>query len=235
MINKIFLPSYISKFADKYLKYIIIAMLAFLIAGIYYGFFASPVDYQQGEYVRIMYIHVPSAWMSLGIYTLMAITSFVYLVWNNPVFDLISKSAAPIGAVFCFITLYTGSFWGKPIWGTWWVWDARLTSMLILFFFYIGYLVLSNLTEDKRNNKAPAALAILGLINVPIVKFSVNLWNSLHQPASVFKLSGPSIHISMLIPLMLMFVAFILYFKANLLITLKRKFIEYKTIRKDIN
>ncbi|MCT4634963.1 MAG: heme ABC transporter permease [Rickettsiales bacterium] len=235
MINKIFLPSYISKFTDKYLKYIIIAMLAFLTAGIYYGFFESPVDYQQGEYVRIMYVHVPSAWMSLGIYTLMAIASFVYLVWNNPVFDLISKSSAPIGTVFCFITLYTGSFWGKPIWGTWWVWDARLTSMLILFFFYIGYLVLSNLTEDKRNNKAPAALAILGIINVPIVKFSVNLWNSLHQPASVFKLSGPSIHISMLIPLMLMFMAFILYFKANLLIILKRKFIEYKITRKDIN
>lgn len=235
MINKIFSPSYISKFTDRYLKYIIMAMLAFLAAGIYYGFFASPVDYQQGEYVRIMYIHVPSAWMSLGIYTLMAIASFIYLVWNNPVFDLISKSSAPIGVVFCFITLYTGSFWGKPIWGTWWVWDARLTSMLILFFFYIGYLVLSNLTKDQKNNKAPAALAILGLINVPIVKFSVNLWNSLHQPASVFKLSGPSIHISMLIPLMLMFVAFILYFKANLLITLRRKFIEYKIIRQDIN
>lgn len=235
MINKLFSPSYITKFTDRYLKYIIITMLAFLVSGIYYGFFNSPVDYQQGEYVRIMYVHVPSAWMSLGIYTLMAITSFVYLVWNNPVFDLIAKASAPIGAVFCFITLYTGSFWGKPIWGTWWVWDARLTSMLVLFFFYIGYLVLVNLTKDQKNNKAPAALAILGLINVPIVKFSVNLWNSLHQPASVFKISGPSIHSSMLIPLMLMFIAFILYFKANLLITLKRKFIEYKTIRKDLN
>ncbi len=234
MINKIFSPSYIMKYTDRYLQYIVMTMLMLLAAGLYYGFYASPADYQQGEYVRIMYVHVPSAWLSLGIYSLMAIASFIYLVWHNPVFDLIAKASAPIGAMFCFITLYTGSFWGKPIWGTWWVWDARLTSMLILLFFYIGYIILANLAEDQKNNKAPAALAILGFINVPIVKFSVNLWNSLHQPASVFKLTGPSIHGSMLLPLMLMFAAFCFYFKANLLISLKRKFLEYKMIRKEL-
>jgi len=232
MINKIFSPASIIDFTDRYLKYIIIAMLLLLVAGIYYGFYNSPADYQQGEYVRIMYVHVPSAWLSLAIYSLMAISSFIYLVWHNPVFDLIAKSSAPIGAIFCFITLYTGSFWGKPIWGTWWVWDARLTSMLILLFFYLGYLVLVNLTKNHISNKAPAALAILGFINVPLVKFSVNLWNSLHQPASVFKLTGPSIHSSMLLPLILMFAAFCFYFKANLLIGLKKTFLTYKKIRK---
>lgn len=228
MINKFFSPKAVNNFCDNYLKYIIALMVVILLIGLYFSFYASPKDYQQGEYVRIMYVHVPSAWLSLAIYSLMAITSFIYLVWNNPVFDLISKASAHVGAVFCFITLYTGSFWGKPIWGTWWVWDARLTSMLILFFFYLGYLTLVNLTKEKQNNKAPAALAILGFINIPIVKFSVNLWNSLHQPASVFKLGGPSIHISMLTPLILMFIAFFLYFIANMLVKLKTSLISYK-------
>ena len=234
MINKLFSPANIIKFTNNYLKYIIATMSILLVIGCYYGFYNSPADYQQGEYVRIMYIHVPCAWLSLAIYSLMAIASFTYLIWHNPIFDLIAKSAAPIGALFCFITLVTGSLWGKPIWGTWWVWDARLTSMLILFFFYIGYLILTHLTHEQKNNKAPAALAILGFINVPIIKFSVNLWNSLHQPASVFKLSGPSIHSSMLTPLMLIFLALSFYFLANLLIILKTKITQYKIIHKAI-
>ena len=234
MINKIFSSNNIIYLTEHYLKYIIAIMLIFLGLGLYYGFYASPADYQQGEYVRIMYVHVPSAWLALAIYALMGITSFIYLVWHNPIFDLIAKSAAPIGALFCFITLFTGSFWGKPIWGTWWVWDARLTSMLILFFFYLGFLSLSDLSKDHDNNKSPAALAILGCINIPIVKFSVNLWNSLHQPASVFKLGGPSIHSSMLTPLMLMFVGFSLYFLANILISLNIKLLNYKITRQQI-
>ena len=229
MINKIFSPNYIIEYTNRYFKHIITLMILCFIAGIYLSF-TSPADYQQGEYVRIMYVHVPSAWLSLMIYMLMGIASFVYLIWRNPIFDLIAKVSAPIGALFCFITLVTGSFWGKPVWGTWWVWDARLTSMLILFFFYVGYLCLVDLTKD-RNSKAPAVLAILGCINVPIVKFSVNLWNSLHQPASVLKIGGPSIHNSMLIPLMLMFVAFGLYFKANLLLGLKTKLLSHKKNR----
>lgn len=234
MINKIFSSNNIIYLTEYCLKYIIAIMLIFLGLGLYYGFYASPADYQQGEYVRIMYVHVPSAWLALAIYALMGITSFIYLVWHNPIFDLIAKSAAPIGALFCFITLFTGSFWGKPIWGTWWVWDARLTSMLILFFFYLGFLSLSDLSKDHDNNKSPAALAILGCINIPIVKFSVNLWNSLHQPASVFKLGGPSIHSSMLTPLMLMFVGFSLYFLANIMISLNIKLLNYKITRQQI-
>ena len=233
IFKKILTPNYLTEFTASYLKYLIVMMLILLTCGGYYGFYASPADYQQGEYVRIMYVHVPSAWLALAIYTFMAVNSFIYLVWHNPVCDLISKSAAPIGALFCFITLVTGSLWGKPIWGTWWVWDARLTSMLILLFFYFGYLILSHLTE-QANDKAPAALAVIGFINIPIVKFSVNLWNSLHQPASVFKLGGPSIHSSMLTPLMLMFAAFCLYFIINLLISLQKKLIIQKLNRHNI-
>lgn len=219
-------------FTERYLKYINSIMLVLLLIGGYYSFYQSPEDYQQGEYVRIMYVHVPSAWLALAIYSLMAVSSLFYLVWHNQIFDLIAKSSAPIGALFCLITLVTGSFWGKPVWGTWWVWDARLTSMLILFFFYLGYLILVNLTEDYSHNKAASCLAIFGFINVPIVKFSVNLWNSLHQPASVFKIGGPSIHSSMLLPLMIMFAAFSLYFIANLLINLKVRILSYKIYRK---
>ena len=232
--KKFLTPNYLVEITDRYLKYLIIIMLILLASGGYYGFYNSPADYQQGEYVRIMYVHVPSAWLALIIYTFMAINSFIYLVWHHPICDLIAKSSAPIGALFCFITLVTGSLWGKPIWGTWWVWDARLTSMLILLFFYFGYLILTHLTEDQGNNKAPAALAIIGLINIPIIKFSVNLWNSLHQPASVFRLGGPSIHSSMLIPLMLMFAGFCLYFIINLLMCLQKKIITKKLNRNEI-
>lgn len=229
--NKLLSSGYLLKFLERYLSYIVLIMILFFISGLYYSFYSSPEDYQQGEYVRIMYVHVPSAWLALGIYSLIAICSFFYLVWNNPILDLIAKSSASIGALFCFITLYTGSFWGKPVWGTWWVWDARLTSMLILFFFYVGYIILANLTQERANNKAAACLAIFGFINVPIVKFSVNLWNSLHQPASVFKMGGPSIHSSMLIPLMLMFAAFSLFFVINLLMNLESKILSYKIYR----
>lgn len=234
MINKLFSPKNFIEFTDKYLKFIILMMLLVFAVGCYYAFYSSPADYQQGEYVRIMYVHVPSAWISLGSYSLMAISSLIYLVWNNSMFDIIAKASAPIGALFCFVTLVTGSFWGKPVWGTWWVWDARLTSMLILFFFFIGYLILANLAEDNGKNKAPACLAILGFVNVPIVKFSVNLWNSLHQPASVFKIGGPSIHSSMLTPLIIMFIAFSLYFIVNLLINIKNKLIHYKIIHHNL-
>jgi heme exporter protein C len=226
-------PGLVIKVINVSLKYIILLMLLVLIIGLYYSFYASPADYQQGEYVRIMYVHVPSAWLALGIYSLMAVASFVYLIWRNPIFDLLAKSSASIGALFCFITLYTGSLWGEPIWGTWWVWDARLTSMLILFFFYLGYIILSNISQN--NNNAPAALAIIGFVNVPIVKFSVNLWNSLHQPASVFKLGGPSIDSSMLLPLMIMFLAFSLYFIANLMIRVRYELIKNKHFRQIIS
>lgn len=235
MINKFLNVSYIIEFSDRYLKYLVSLMVFIFSFAVYYSLFNSPSDYQQGEYVRIMYVHVPSAWLALAIYSFMAVMSFIYLVWHNPIFDFIAKSSASIGALFCLIALITGALWGKPTWGTWWVWDARLTSMLILFFFYVGYLVMTNLTTEELNNKVPAVLAILGFINVPIVKFSVNMWNSLHQPASILKVGGPSIHSSMLIPLALMFISFSIYFFVNLLINLKNRIIEQKIIRKKLS
>ena len=176
-----------------------------IAAGLYLGLFEAPPDYQQGETVRIMYVHVPAAWMALFCYATMAIASAMALIWRHPLGFLIAKASAPIGACFTVICLATGSLWGKPMWGTWWVWDARLTSVLILFFLYLGFIVLHDAFDDtSRGARAASILAVVGAVNVPIIKFSVDWWNTLHQPASVLKLDGPAIHSSMLIPLLLM-------------------------------
>ena len=173
--------------------------------GIYYGLFESPPDYQQSETVRIMYVHVPAAWMAMFCYVSLACSSAIALIWRHMLAAIIAKCTAPIGASFTFLALATGSLWGKPMWGTWWVWDARLTSVLILFFLYLGYIVLHNAFDDpSRGARAAAILSIVGIINVPIIKYSVDWWNTLHQPASVMKMDGPAIHSSMLTPLILM-------------------------------
>ena len=202
----------------------------FLVAipvGLYFSLYASPEDYQQKEMVRIMYVHVPAAWMSLGIYTFIAICSFSCLVWKARISYVLAVAAAPIGAGFALITLVTGSIWGKPIWGTWWVWDARLTSMLVLFFLYISYIAIVNSGNSLIRAEKPASvMAIIGLINIPIVKFSVDIWYSLHQPASILKIGGPSIHSSMLLPLFIMFGSFIMYFVFVLLI--RARIVMYK-------
>ena len=203
----------------------------FLAIGCYFAFFDSPLDYQQGDSVRIMYIHVPAAWLSLAIYTLLALTSAAYIIWNSPISHAIAKSCAPIGATFSLITLITGSLWGKPTWGTWWVWDARLTSMLMLLFLYIGYISLANAMNDKPNSKAPAILAIVGLVNIPIIKFSVDIWNTLHQPASIIKSGGPSIHHTMLKPLIFMMLGYCFYFLFILAIRLKTDILTHKIQR----
>jgi heme exporter protein C len=185
-----------------------IALLT-LGAGLWLALFDSPPDYQQGETVRIMYIHVPSAWMAMMVYTTMAVASAVGLVWKHPVAELYTKAAAPLGAGFTALCLLTGSLWGQPMWGTWWVWDARLTSVLILFFIYLGYIVLVSAFDDpQRGLKAGAVLTLVGAVNVPIIKFSVDWWNTLHQPASLMKLGGSTIDWSMRVPLLLMIVAF---------------------------
>ncbi len=179
-----------------------------LLAGIYLALFASPPDYQQGETVRIMYVHVPAAWLSMMLYALMALCSVFWLVWKHPLADLIARNAAPIGAAFTLIVLITGSLWGKPMWGAWWVWDARLTSVLILFFLYLGYIAITAVdVPDDSNRNIAAVISLLGAINLPIIKFSVEWWNTLHQPASVLKMSGPAIDASMMWPLMTMFAA----------------------------
>ncbi|OHC75311.1 MAG: heme transporter HemC [Rhodospirillales bacterium RIFCSPLOWO2_12_FULL_58_28] len=179
--------------------------IALVAAGLFMGLIVAPADYQQGDSARIMYVHVPNAWMAMFCYTAMAVASAVSLIWKHPLADLAAKSSAPIGAAFTFLALFTGSLWGKPMWGTWWVWDARLTSVLVLFFLYLGYMALYNAFDDPtRGSKAAAILALVGFVNVPIIKFSVDWWNTLHQPASVIKMSGPAIDASMLWPLLLM-------------------------------
>lgn len=191
----------------------VILFIPILLTGLYYALIASPPDYQQGEMVRVMYVHVPSAWMSLGIYSFVTICSILNLVFRIKLAFIFALAAAPIGAIFSAITLITGSIWGKPIWGAWWVWDARLTSMLVLFLIYLSYIIVATSGNNLLRAEKPASvIAIIGFINVPIVKFSVDIWYSLHQGSSVMKFSAPSIHHSMLIPLFLMFFSFILYF-----------------------
>jgi heme exporter protein C len=187
----------------------------------------APPDYQQGESVRIMYVHVPAAWMALFVYTNIAIASAVALIWCHPLADLAAKASAPLGAGFTFLALATGSLWGKPMWGTWWVWDARLTSVLVLFFLYLGHMALMTAFEDPaRGRKAAAVLALVGFVNVPIIKFSVDWWNTLHQPASVLRADGPTIHPDMLWPLLAMAVGFQFYYVSLLLVRIKSELIE---------
>lgn len=184
-----------------------------LVTGLYGGLVLAPPDYQQGDSYRIIFIHVPSAWMSLFIYLVMASCGLVIVVWRMKLAEVVLISSAPIGASFTFLALVTGSLWGKPMWGTWWVWDARLTSELILLFLYLGVIGLHNAIEDKRvAARAVAILAIVGVVNIPIIHYSVEWWNSLHQGPTVTKFDKPSIHWSMLIPLLLMALAFQVYY-----------------------
>ncbi|MCZ6668841.1 MAG: heme ABC transporter permease [Gammaproteobacteria bacterium] len=187
--------------------------LVLLLTGLYGGLVLAPPDYQQGDSYRIIFIHVPSAWMSLFIYVVMAFCGVVTVVWRMKLAEVILISSAPIGASFTFLALVTGSLWGKPMWGTWWVWDARLTSELILLFLYLGVIGLHGAIEDKRvASRAVAILAIVGVVNIPIIHYSVEWWNSLHQGPTVTKFDKPSIHWSMLLPLLLMALAFQVYY-----------------------
>lgn len=229
---KLLNPHFFTKMSAKLLPFLAIFTAILMLFGLYQALIISPSDYQQGEMVRIMYVHVPSAWMALGIYSFMAICSLVNLIWQIRLPYLLSVAAAPIGAAFSLITLVTGSLWGKPIWGAWWVWDARLTSMLVLFLLYLSYIAVVNSGDNLQRAEKPACvIALIGFINVPIVKFSVDIWYSLHQPASVLRLGSPTIHSSMLLPLLLMFGSFILYWL--LLLVLRTKILLLKLRRKD--
>lgn len=194
--------------------------------GLYLAFFASPPDYLQGETVRIMYIHVPAAWMALLGYLLMAVAALFYLVWRHPLADIAARAMALPGAGFALITLISGAFWGRPMWGAWWVWDARLTSMLILFLLYVGYMLLvDGFDRPERGSKPAALLLLVGVINLPIIKFSVDWWNTLHQGASVLRFVdggfAPSIDRSMLLPLLVMAVAVLGWFIAISLVRMQ--------------
>jgi heme exporter protein C len=190
--------------------------------GLYMGLVTSPQDFRQGETVRIMYVHVPAAWMALMVYTVMAVASATAFIFRHPLADVAAKAAAPIGACFCFLALVTGSLWGKPMWGTWWVWDARLTSMFVLFLLYLGYIAIWEAFDDQtRAAKLAAIVALVGFVNVPIIKFSVDWWYTLHQPASVFRMDGPTLDTSMLIPLLIMGTAYMFLFLALHLVSIR--------------
>ena len=226
-------PARFLRFARKIFPWVTIVAVACIVAALVLGLAVVPGDYRQGDAYRIIFVHVPSSWMALMIYVIIALCSAAGFIWRHPLADLVAKSSAPIGACFTFISLVTGSLWGEPMWGTWWVWDARVTSMLVLFFLYLGYIALNSAYDDPtKGARASAILALVGIVNIPIIKFSVDWWNTLHQPASISKLSAPSIHISMLIPLLIMTLAFILISLQIALIRIRTEIIERKNIIK---
>jgi heme exporter protein C len=198
-------PTRFMALTDRVLPWLGAAAALLLGVGLFAAFFLVPPDYQQGETVRIMYIHVPAAWLGMFAYIVMTSASLGVLVWRHPLADAAQKTAAPLGAVFTFVCLVTGSLWGKPMWGTYWVWDARLTSYLVLFLLYLGIIAIRQTMDDTpRGARVAAIMTLVGLIDIPIIKFSVDWWNTLHQPASVFRAGGSTISGSMLWPLLVM-------------------------------
>ena len=215
-------PLRFQKIADAIYPWVVWAMVILAPIGLWWSLAVAPADYQQGDAYRIMFVHVPAAWMAMFTYLVVAGASAVGLIWRHPLAEVAGRAAAPIGACFTAIALATGSIWGQPMWGTWWVWDGRLTSVLILFFLYLGYIALHDAFDDPaRGARASAILAIVGVVNIPIIKFSVDWWNTLHQPASILRMGGPTIDASMLWPLLIMAITFKLYFVAVLLLRMK--------------
>ena len=213
---------YVYRLAGAWRPWLGAATLACLAVGLYLGLVVAPPDYEQGESYRIIYVHVPAAWMSLFVYTTMAVSSAVFLIWRLKIADAVAEASAPIGAAFTAIALATGSLWGKPMWGTWWVWDARLTSELLLLFLYLGYMALRGALDNPAGAaRAAAILAVVGVVNIPIIKFSVDWWNTLHQPASIMRIDGPTMDPSMLWPLLIMAIAFQLMYFHNLAVRLR--------------
>ena len=206
-------PSRFLALAERLLPWLAAATVLAFAAGLYAAFFVAPEDYQQGATVRIMFIHVPGAWLGMLGWTIMSVAALGTLVWRHPLADVALKAAAPLGAAFTSLCLVTGALWGRPMWGTYWVWDARLTSVLVLFLMYLGLIALWRAIEDPaRAGRAAAVLTLVGAINLPIIKFSVDWWNTLHQPESLLRVGGPSIHPAILVPLLVMALAFTLLF-----------------------
>ncbi len=215
-------PLRLTRILDAVYPWALTGVLVLAPVGLWMALVVAPPDYQQGEAARIMYVHVPAAWMALFVYLVVAGGSAAALIWRHPMAEIVARAAAPIGAAFTALALITGSIWGKPMWGTWWVWDARLTSVLILFFLYLGYLALHEAFDDReRGARAAAILALVGVVNLPIIKFSVDWWNTLHQPASILRVGGPTIHSSMLWPLLTMAIVYKLFFVSVLVLRVR--------------
>ena len=215
-------PQYFYQFASKAIPWLSIIATTLFIIGLIGGLILAPADYQQGDGFRIIYIHVPSAFLSMAVYVVMAISAAIGLIWRIKLADIVVSASAPLGAWFTVLALFTGSMWGKPMWGTWWVWDARLTSELILLFLYIGFIALQSAMPDRtKAARAGAIVVLVGVVNIPIIHYSVVWWNTLHQGASLSLLSKPTIAPSMLYPLIAMIFAFGFYFVTVLLIRMR--------------
>ena len=228
-------PTRFLSIVDRVVPWLAALTTLLLAYGLYLALFVAPPDYQQGETVKIMFIHVPAAWLAMFGYTLIAIAALGTLIWRHPLADVAAKTAVPIGATFTFIALVTGSLWGKPMWGAWWVWDARLTSVLVLFLIYLGLVALWRTIEDPgKAARAAAIFTLVGAVNIPIIKFSVDWWNTLHQPASVFRLGGPTIAPSMLWPLVVMALAFTFLFATLYLMAIRNEILRRRLRRRSI-
>ncbi|MEM7401882.1 MAG: heme ABC transporter permease [Pseudomonadota bacterium] len=224
--HKLSSPKYYYEWAGKWLPWLAVSTLILMIIGLYWGLVIAPTDYQQGESYRIIYIHVPAAWMSMFVFMVMAVAGFVALIWKTKISEIVVSECAVIGAMFTVVTLATGMLWGKPTWGAYWTWDARLTSELILLFLYFGVIAAYSSIEDKRiAAKAASMLAIVGVINIPIIRYSVNWWNSLHQPNMEIISEKPSLDPSMLWPLMIVATAFKIYFAWLLFVRIRNEII----------
>jgi heme exporter protein C len=222
-------PARVMRLSQAVLPWLAATTAALLALGLVLALVVAPPDYQQGESVRIMFVHVPAAWMAMCAYTSLAAASAAALVWRHPLAEIAAEETAPLGAVFTGLCLVSGSLWGEPMWGTWWAWDARMTSVLVLFFLYLGYMALANAFDDPvRGRRAAAILALVGFVNVPIIKFSVDWWNTLHQPASVLRMGGPTIDPSILWPLLVMGLGFTLLFATLLVVRMRAALIERK-------
>ena len=226
-------PYKILSIKKKTINSLIFFMLIIILIGIVYALFLSPPDYIQGDSVRIMYVHVPSSFIGLGCFAILGFLSFINLIFKIKILPFVCKSIAPIGFVFSLVSILTGSLWGKPTWGIWWVWDARLTSMLILLLFYLTYILTWKFISDfNLANKITSLIAIIGSFNIPIIKYSVDWWNTLHQPSSITLTSAPTIHYKMLIPLVIMFIGFFIYSIIIFLMKYKTEVIKLKINKK---
>ena len=235
MLKNIF-PSKILSLSNRFINNLVVLLILVLIVGFVYAFILSPPDYIQGDSVRIMYVHVPSSIIALTCFGFIGIASIFNLIFKIKILSLIGKSLAPVGFIFSLVSIVTGSLWGKPTWGTWWAWDARLTSMLILLIFYIAYILVWKFIEDfSKANKISSIIAIIGLINLPVIKYSVDWWNTLHQPSSISFTSAPTIHYKMLIPLVIMFFGMIIYSLIIFLMKYKIEVMKFKLYKKKNN
>ena len=230
---KNFFPNKILSLNKNFFTVLIVIMISVIIVGLVNALITSPPDAVQGNSVRIMYVHVPSSFIAIGCFGFIGIASIATLIFKVKIFPLMAKSIAPVGSVFCLISIVTGSLWGKPTWGIFWVWDARLTSMLILLIFYLAYIAIWKFIENyEKANKTASIVAIIGSLNLPVIKYSVDWWNTLHQPSSITLTSAPTIHYTMLVPLIIMLVGMIIYSLVIFLMKYKTEIIKFKIDRK---